>query len=328
MFGLCRRKGFLNILSLLGMLLLGWVNVAGAQEFPSKDLRMIVPYPPGGQVDVGARALADSMSRSLGRPVVIYNQPGGGGVPAVLELKRAEPDGHTMILMDVSLWAAFPAVRPDAPFDPLKDLAPVGHAYNHDVLLFTYSASPAKDIKGLVEIGKTKRLTYATVGLGGIIHFVGEALRVATGANFEAVAYRGGADAMLAVLREEVDFGIIQWGRVAGQVQNGKLRALAVSMPTRLPSAPDVPTLAETVAPGYDFAGSVGLATTAGTPSANIGKLSAAMLQAMKTQVMIDAAKKWDLILAPSSPEEFGEIIRHDVARFAEVARKANIKLQ
>jgi tripartite-type tricarboxylate transporter receptor subunit TctC len=322
-----RSPGFL-VAGIAGLLL---AFSAAAQEFPNRPLRIVVPYPPGGGPDIVGRGLAVGMSRSLGQSVVMDNKAGGGGVPAVMELKNSQPDGHTLFLPDSSQWAVFPAVRDDLPYDPLKDFAAIGLVYSNNLFIFVGGTSPFRTLSDLVARAKEKpgSLRYGMSGIGGIMHIVGEAFRLSTNVTTIAVPFRNSAAAATAVMSGDLDYAVAGLQSIRSLAQAGRLRILATSSSKRDRVVPEIPTVAETIGiKDFNFVAEVGLVARAGTPRPVIARLAKSLADGQKEPAYLDALKKLEYDVASNTPEEFAVQIRGDLEHFRRVVKSANIKAE
>ncbi len=304
---------------------------ACAQEFPSRPLRIVVPYPPGGGPDIVGRGLAVGMSKNLGQPVVIENKAGGGGVPAVMDLKNSPPDGHTLFLPDSSQWAVFPAVRDDLPYDVLKDFAAIGLVYSNNLFIFVGGNSPFRTLSDLVSRAREKpgSLRYGMSGIGGIMHIVGEAFRLSTNVTTIAVPFRNSAAAATAVMSGDLDYAVAGLQSIRSLAQAGRLRILATAASKRDRVVPDVPTVVESAGiKEFNFAAEVGLVARGGTPRPVIARLAKSLADGQKEPAYLDALKKLEYDVASNTPEEFAAQIRSDLEHFRRVVKSANIKAE
>ena len=304
---------------------------AFAQDFPSKPVRILVPYPAAGGPDIVARGLAIGMSKNLGQSVIVENKQGGGGVPAVIDLKNAPPDGHTLFFPDSSQWAVFPALRADLPYDPVRDFAPVGLVYSNNLFFFVSANSPFKTMNDLVARAKEKpgTLRYGMSGIGGIMHFIGEAFRISASVNTISVPYRNSNAAAAAVLAGELDYAVAGLQSIRSLAQAGRLRILANAAPRRDKFVPEVPSVAESVGINeFNFRAEIGLVAMSGTPKPIMDRLVRSLSDAQKDTAYLDTLKKLEYDVAISTPEEFAARIRSDLERFRIVAKIANIKVE
>ena len=314
------------------LLLAGTGLASSAQDFPNRTLRAVVPYPAGSGPDLAARSVAQPMSATLGKAVVVENRPGGGGIPAVNELMNAPADGHTLLVPDSSQWAVFPVLRSKLPYDPVRDFAPVGMIYYGAQFVYVRADSPYKDMRELIAAARAKpgSLQYGVIGLGGLIHLVGEAIRTSAGMEVQAIPYPGSPEMVSALLRGDLPYALASLGGpLAPNVKAGKLRPLAVSTRARAKTLPDVPTVREILGlTDFDFGSSLGMVARAGTPAANIERLSSALNQALALPEVLAQAANSGFELIPSTPAQMAETIRVDLRKFAQVVKDAKIKIE
>ena len=302
-----------------------------AQEYPTKPVRIIVPYPGGSGPDIVARTLAGVMTRQLGQNVLVENKGGGGGVPAILDLKNAPQDGHTILLPDSSQWAVFPSLRTDLPYEPARDFAPIGMLYSNGLYFYVKSDSPLKSITDVVARAKEKpgSLRYGVTGVGGIMHIAGEAWRLAAGINVTVVPYRASAEALASVLSGDLDFALTGLSSIKAVIQGGKIKTLASTGPKRDRYTPDVPSVNEIPGiRGFDYQADIGLVAWTGTPRPIIDKLSRTLHAAQKDAVLLDFLKSLDYDAVVTTPEEFGAKMRSDLEKFRATVKAANIRIQ
>ncbi len=302
-----------------------------AQDFPSRPLRVVVPYPPGSSPDVVSRLLASHLPQVLGQGAVVENRPGGGGVAAILDMMRAPADGYTVLAADMAHWGIYPAMQPNAPYDPLRDFAAIGVIFTGMPYFSVRSASPARELKDLVAMARAKpgELRYASFGVGSQAHLVVEALAAEVGMKVVHVPYQGGVPALESLLRGDVDFSVLALGHVTPHVKTGALRVLAVVGPARSKAMPGVPTVAEAAGvPGFNFGAAAGWITRSGAPKANIDKLSAAMARVAQIPEFIEKASSFGAEPTPSTPEQMAEIIRNDVKKMAQAVKVSGASTQ
>lgn len=321
-----RSRGFL-----FGFCFSLLASAALAQEYPTKAIRTLIPYPAGSGPDIMARVIGQQMAGTLGQPFVIDNKGGGGGVPAILELKNAAPDGYTVLELDSSQWAMYPALRPNAPYDAARDFAPVGLIYTAPVFIYTRADSPYKDLRELVAAARAKpgKMQYGVTGLGGLMHVVGEAFKNSGNLDVLPIAYQASQQSLAGVVSGDLDYAIAGYGSLLPQIQAGKVRALAASTNTRNKDAPDVPTIAEALGvPTFNFAVQYGMVGHSGTPKPVLDKLAAALAKALAQPDVAQRAKALSLDLTPLTPEQFSELIRSDIAKYSQTVKAARLKLE
>lgn len=318
---------------LLGLSGLVAATLASAQEFPTKQLRLLVPYPTASGPDLVARPAAAAMGKFLGQTVVVENKSGGGGVPAIQDLKNSPADGHTLFWPDSSQWAILPAVQAGLPYDPVRDFAPIGMVYSNVLFFFVPANSPIKSMKDIVARAKANpgSLRYGVTGVGGIMHLTGEAFAAATKIKMTVVPYRATNESITAIMGGDLDLAIAGGNPVyQSMLQAGKIRTVATTGPTRNTYMLDIPSVKESAGlkQEYNFQAEIGLMALAGTPKPVIEKLSSALHVAQKDAGFLDVIKKLQYDVVVNSPEEFAAQVRSDLEKYRAVAKAGNVKVQ
>jgi tripartite-type tricarboxylate transporter receptor subunit TctC len=295
--------------------------------WPSRPIRLIVPFPPGAANDTLGRAMAEQLAPRLGQPVVVENRAGAGGTIGSEAVARSAPDGYTLLLGHVGTMAVNVAMYPRLTYNPVSDFAPVAMIATTPNVLVVNPRQPYQDINGFFAFAKANpgRLRYGTAGNGSAGHTVMLAFLHATKLELEHVPYRGLGPALNDLVAGHVD---VTWGgapTVMPLVRQNLLRALAVSSPRRVASLPDLPTAAETVAPGFDAVPWYGIAAPAGTPSAIIARLNGEINASLATPAVSDRLRQDGAEPAPTTPEAFGQLVRAEVARWSELIRAAGV---
>lgn len=309
-----------------------FTTLACAQDFPTKPLRLLVPYPAASGPDLVARPTAAAMGKVLGQTVVVENKSGGGGVPAIQDMKNSPADGHTLFWPDSSQWAILPAVQANLPYDPVRDFAPIGMVYSNVLFFFVPANSPFKSMADIAAAAKAKpgNLKYGVTGVGGIMHLTGEAFAAATGVKMTVVPYRATNEAITAIIGGDLDFALAGGNPLyTSMLQAGKIRTMATTGPVRSKYMQIVPTVAESAGlKEYNFQAEIGLMALAGTPKPVIDKLSGALHIAQKDAGFLDVLKKLEYDVAINTPEEFAAKVRSDLEKYRAVAKAGNIKVQ
>ena len=313
-------------------LLLGTAAVAAwpaARAQGGKPLRLIVPFPPGGSTDILARAVGNKLGPALGQTVVIENKPGAGGSTGAAEAARAEADGNTLMMGHIGTLAVNPALYPKLPYDPVKSFVPVAWVARVPNILVVNAASPIKSLADLVNKARAQpgRLTYSSGGNGSAAHITFEYLKLKAKFFMLHIPYRGTAPSVNDLLGGQVDATFTGAPVVLPHVRSGRLRALAVSSPQRLPSLPDVPTVAESGFAGFDADQWYGIVAPAGTPAAVVGKLNAEINKALTQPAVAEQLATEGAIPTPGTPKAFADLIAREIPRWAEVVKAGNVKL-
>jgi tripartite-type tricarboxylate transporter receptor subunit TctC len=317
----------MRIFSLLASFLLS--ASAFAQAYPSKPIRYIVPFPPGGSSDLIARAIAPKMSERLGQPIIVENRPGAGGMLGVDVVAKAEPDGYVIGLAAAGALSSNIHLYPKMPFHPEKDLAPISNLAMIPFFLVAHPAQ-ASSIRQLIEQAKAKpgALSYGHGGQGSTMHLAGELLNMLAKVNVQSVPYKGSAPVSSDVLGGQIPFGVVDVPSAISHVRAGKMRALAVTSRQRIAAAPEVPTFEEAGVPGYEAVGWFGSVAPAGTPREIIRRLNLETRNALALPDVRERVIAAGTEPATTTPEEFAAYIREETKKWGEVVRAAGIKLQ
>jgi tripartite-type tricarboxylate transporter receptor subunit TctC len=303
--------------------------VLAQDKYPSRPIRMIVPYPPGGSTDPTGRAFAAWLTEALGQQVVVDNRPGAGSTIGHGLGAKATPDGYTLLLGTSGGLAVSPALGSKLPYDPVRDFAPIGLGVYTPFLLVVHPGLPAANLKEFIALSKAQPegVIFASVGVGTPNHLGGELLKVMTGFRFVHVPYKGGGPAVVDVIagRAQALFGGIPY--TGPQVKAGRVRAIAIGHPTRMSAWPDVPAIAETL-PGFSNTTWFGLLGPAGTPKAVVDRINAEMKRAVANPEFIKQLMAIGLEPASSTPAEFHDMIVSELQRWTKVIREAGISAE
>jgi tripartite-type tricarboxylate transporter receptor subunit TctC len=316
-----------SIAALAGALCL--CGSALAQAWPTKPIRVVVPYPAGGTSDILARAIGPKLTELLGQPVLIENKPGATGNIGAEFVAKSPPDGYTLLLADIGSLAIAPSVFPGLSFDPVKDFAPVILVAYSPHILAVHPSVTAKDARELVAQAKAKpdSLNFAISGIGGANHLAGIEFAMRTGIRWTYIPYKGGAQAIADVMGGSAQ--VLFNGMLATYpaVKDGRLKALAISSAKRFPGTPDIPTVAESASlPGFETGSFQGIVAAAGTPAEIVGKLHATITRILATPDMQDRLSKAGAETRPDSPAGFGNFIRDEKTRWAKVVKDSGVK--
>ena len=316
-----------QILSALALGLLAGSG-AWAQNFPSiKPIRIVVPYAPGGPVDVTARIMAERMEAHLGQRVLVENKAGGNATIGTEFVSRAAPDGYTL-LMAAPAHTANPSLIKSITFDTAKDFAPIAMVMDQPMLIAVHASVPANNIKELVALVKANpsKFNYGTSGAGGPQHLMGELFKAATGTQIMHIPYKGAAPAAAALLAGDTQVAFSTPTNILPHVKSGKLRALASSTARRSPFSPELPTLAESGVAGFEYSSWTGLLAPAATPRDVVQKINDAVMKALAEKETRDKMFQNGIQPVGSSPEEFARFIALDLARSAKIIRESGIQ--
>lgn len=299
-----------------------------AQNYPSKPIRLLVPFVPGGGTDLQARAISQSLNAAWGQPVVVDHRPGGTGAVASALVAQAAPDGYTLLIVTSSTHAIAPNLQRKPAYDPVKDFAPVAMTASAPEIVVAHPSVPAATIKELVALAKSKpgTLNYASPGAGTIGHMTGELFKIVTGTDIVHIPYKGSGAATRELLGGQVQLMFSAPGAVIQQVRAGKLKALAVATAARVAELKDVPTLAEMGYPEIEASNWYGILATAGTPRPVIDQLNREIGRTMQTPEVKDALLRQGYEATTSTPEAFGKLIRSEVAKWNKVVKASGMQ--
>jgi len=298
--------------------------------YPVKPVRIIVPFPAGGAVDVPARIVAQKMGETSGQPVIVDNIAGAGGTLGNGALIKAPPDGHTFVMTTAGSITITPSLYPQRPYDPVKDFSPVTQMFTLPFILTTNPALPAKTVPELIALGKARpgKLNVATSGNGNDYHLAAELFRSMAGIEVTMVPYKGGAPSLTAILAGEADWGFQVISTSLPQIKAGKLNVLGVSSRKRAPALPEVPTIAESGLPGFEAAGWWGVLAPPGTPKEAVEKLREAVVKIIRQPENMEKFSREGFDVVTTTPEQFAQVIRDDSAKWARVVKAAHISVQ
>lgn len=305
-------------------------TAAQAQSFPSKPITLVVPFPAGGALDAVARPMAEGMRKALGQAVVVENVAGAGGTVGTGNVARAAPDGYTILLGSVATHAIAAGIYPKLSYDPIGQFSPISQLTRGPLVLAVGPQVKAASLRDLVAAAKASpgTMNYASTGNGTALHVAGELFKAAAGINVQHVPYRGGGQAMTALMGGEVAYIIGNTQLVMPQVTGGKVKALAVTGERRLAALPEVPTFAEAGTAGVDVVTWFGLFAPAGTPAAIVEQLNSAATAALKSEdVQRSLATLGDEPVG-SSAADFSRFVRAEHQRWVQITRSAGIKIE
>lgn len=303
-------------------------TAAGAQDFPSRPVRIVAPFPPGGSSDTALRALADRMRVELGQPIIVENKPGAGTAIGTDYVAKSVPDGYTL-LFSGSSFVILPSLA-KVNYDPVKDFAPVSQVLNLAIFLTVRSDMPVHTVPELVSYLKARpgKIDYGSVGAGSITHMQMEQFKALTQTNPVHIPYKGSAPALTDLIGGRLQMTFDGYPSVGQYIQNGTFRALAVAMPQRSSVLPNVPTLAQAGVPGHDVVAWSALLAPAGTPKPVIAKLNEAVNKALQDPETQAKFKAFGGEPIGSTPEELGDRIQRETRKFAGMARSLGIQPQ
>ena len=302
---------------------------AQAQDYPSKPIRIVVPYPPGGASDVTARLLAQKLSEAWPQPAIADNRPGANGIVALEHVAKSAPDGYTLLFANLGPNAINPAVYSKLPYDALKDFAPITLTTLVPQVLVASPSLEARNIQELIALARANpgKINYGTGGNGSANHLAVELMAAMTGIKLTAVPYKGDAQAMTDAMSGQVSLTLPTVVAAMPHIRSGKLRPLAVTTKERVPSLADVPTMAEAGVPGYESVSWGGIMAPAGTPAPVVHKLHAEFARILKMSEIQERMAGLGATVVASGPAEFSAFLQSELKKWDGVAKRAGIKI-
>lgn len=323
------RNLFLALASAAMVAVLSVPAKAHAQAFPSKPIRLIVPYSPGGLPDTVARVLSLRLADAFGQPVVVENKSGASGAVAAAAIAQSPADGYTLLVTDGPMLAITPLMSRKMAYDPAKDFVPVSLVGTAPLFLAVHPSVKARTIDELVALAKAKpgSLNYGSSGVGSIHHLTAEAMKDGLGIFITHIPFRGSANSVPAMIGGQVELVFASPPSLMGFVKAGQARLLAINSTKRSPLAPDVPALAEKL-PGFDFAFNVAVLAKTGTPNDVIARLSSEIAKIVKRPDVIEQLQKAGVDPIGSTPEQLATALRNEAVRVAAAAKRANLQAE
>jgi tripartite-type tricarboxylate transporter receptor subunit TctC len=305
-------------------------SCAWAQSYPAKPVRLIVPFPPGGNTDTLGRLMAQRLTEVLGQQFYVENRAGAGGVIGAEAAARSAPDGYTIFFGTTGALASQPALQPKIPYDPVKSFAAISALAGAPVVVMVGNAMPVNSLQEFIQFAKARpgKLTFGSSGIGHFLHVAGEAFNAAAGTELFHIPYKGTSQIQVDMFTGRLDVMIDTIVTYTEHVRSGKLKALAVGHRTRLQRLPDIPTTAEAGLPGYEFASYFGLLAPAGTPAEIVRRLNGEIVKALGTPEMIETLNKMGLEPHPTTPAQYSALIVEDAAKWKQLVTKIGVKME
>ena len=332
MEGICRSTVRFSLLSpaLLAAATLvaaSALPAVAAEKYPTRPIRLIVPFPPGGSTDFNARAIQDKLSEQLGQQIVVDNRGGASGQIGTRLVKDSTPDGYTLVLHTIA-FVTSPILYDNAGYDPVKDFQPITMISQVPTTVSVHPSVPVHSVKELLALAKSKpgQLIYASSGIGTNSHITGELFNLMGHTSIRAIQYKGGGPALAAVVSGEVQIGFSNITQTARMAEAGRVRMLAVSSLKRSPSAPNLPTVAESGLPGFEMAAWHLIAAPRGTPAAIVKTLNEKIRAALKDPVVVQRFDKGGMERFSGTPQETIAYLKSEQAKWARVIRERNMK--
>ena len=305
-------------------------SVFAQQPYPSKPIRLIVPFPPGGSIDPVARLIGPKLSESLGQPVLVDNRPGANGAIGTEILAKSPPDGHTLILLGASTHVTNALLVRNLPYDSFKDFAPVATVQRSDYVLVVHPALPANTLKELIALAKSRpgQIAYASSGNGNLNHLAAELFNMMTGIKTHHVPYKGGGQALTDLMSGQVQMHFSVLISAIPQIKSGRLKAIAIGGETRFAALPQVPTFTEAGLPGFSLRPWQGVLAPARTPRPIIDRLSSEIGKIVALPEIRERLVSLGMQPLISTPEQFAALMADDLAKTSAVIKTANIALE
>ena len=298
---------------------------ATAQDFPTRPVRFIVGFVPGGIADLLARALAQKLTDAWGQQVIVDNRAGGGGVISMQLVSKAAPDGYTLLMGSSTQFSINPALRPNLPYDPVREYTPISNAAITPVILTVPAASAARSLQDLIQLAKKDTLSYGSTGYGGAPHIAGELFKRAAGVPMTHIPFKGGGESIVAIMGGHVQASFGAVSTAQPHLRGGRLRALGVTTVKRMSAIPDVPTFAEQGLPGFEVVQWYGVFAPAGLPPAVLRKTNESLVRALGVADFREQFNAQGVELMQSTPAVFGSYVKGELARWTKVLKEMGI---
>jgi tripartite-type tricarboxylate transporter receptor subunit TctC len=311
----------------LFVLLVMMPGLALAQPWPTKPLRMVVPFAPGGVTDSTARLVASKMQESLGQPVVVDNRTGAGGVIATEHVAKSAPDGYTIIMASAAPQTLTQFLQKTG-YDGVKDFAPVSLVNTFPIVLMVHPSVPAQNVKELIALAKSQPGKLNFAGAGGLTQFAGEIFKYMAGIDLTYIPYKGGAPAAAAAAAGDAQVTFANYSDALAHMKSGRLRALGMTSAKRFPQSPEVPTIAEAAIPGYQVDSWNGLLAPAGTPPEAVNRMAVAVQQALKDPPTRKRMEEMGTEAVGDTPGEFRTFLQAEVKKWGDFVRQSGIKVE
>jgi tripartite-type tricarboxylate transporter receptor subunit TctC len=315
---------------IVSLLACAWLPPGYGAQFPEKPVRLLVPFAPGGNVDITARTVSPALGKTLGQQVIVENRPGAGGSIATDAVAKAPPDGHTLLMASSSVMTNGPALYPKLPYDIIRDFAPVGRVAVVPLAIVVHPSVPAKTTRELIAVAKAQggRMLMANAGVGTTNHLIAELFMIRTGARMTLIPYKGSGQALVDLLAGHVFAHVDQISSALPYINAQRIRAIAVTTAKRAALLPDIPTLSESGVPGFDASTVTGVLAPAATPKHLVAQLNAALAKVLAVSEVKERFASLGAEVQPSTPDQLAQFIREDLAVWRRVVKEAGIKLE
>jgi len=324
-----RVSAFALTMVLLGIIGVSSIGGAGAQTYPSKPIRFVVPFAPGGGTDILARLLAQRLTEPLAQPVVVENRGGAGGVIGAEVVAKSPADGYTLMLGSPGPLTINPNLLPRLPYDPQRAFSPITLATISPFVLVVHPSLPVRSVKDLLALARAKpgQLNYGSSGNGSVAHFSAEQLKGLAKINLVHIPYKGSGPAVTDLIAGQLDLMLENLPTILPHVRAGRLRALAVGTRTRSALLPELPTLDEAGVPGYESSTAFGVLVPAGTPPAIVSRLNSELVRILRSAEVRDRLSGMGMEPVGGTPEQYATHLRDELAKYARIVKAAGIKV-
>ncbi len=303
---------------------------AAAQQYPSKPVRFVVPFVAGGPTDIQGRMLGEKLSQRLGQQFIIDNRGGAGGNIGMELTAKAPPDGHTIVIATVGTWAVNPSLYKNMPFDPVRDFAPIMQVSTSPGVLVVHPSVPIRSVKELIALAKARpgKFDYGSSGVGGFGHISGALFCLMTNTQMVHIPYKSSAPSLTDLIAGQIQVLFNNAISTVPFIKSGQVRALAVTSIKRMPALPELPTIDESGVKGYDNSSWSAVGAPAGTPKEIIAKLNSELNQILKLPDIQERSAAGGAVIIGGTPEQFGDYLKSEIAKFARVVKEAKISAQ
>jgi tripartite-type tricarboxylate transporter receptor subunit TctC len=303
---------------------------AAAQQYPSKPVRFVVPFVAGGPTDIQGRMLGEKLSQRLGQQFIIDNRGGAGGNIGMELTAKAPPDGYTIVIATVGTWAVNPSLYKNMPFDPVRDFAPITQISTSPGVLVVHPSVPIRSVKELISLAKARpgKLDYGSSGIGGFGHISGALFCLMTNTQMVHIPYKSSAPSLTDLIAGQIQVLFNNAISTVPFIKSGQVRALAVTSIKRMPALPELPTIDESGVKGYDNSSWSAVGAPAGTPKEIIARLNSELNQILKLPDIQERSAAGGAVIIGGTPEQFGDYLKSEIAKFARVVKDAKITAQ
>jgi tripartite-type tricarboxylate transporter receptor subunit TctC len=323
------RRSFYCIPVVLQLVMVG-LSYAAEDDYPSRPIKLVVPYAVGTTPDTIARLFSESVGETLGTSVIIENRPGASGIVGTDYVVKSEPDGYTLLFADSSSWAVNPYLYAKLPYRGVQDFAPVIRVAELPTFLVINPTIPANKVTDLIDYARKNpgKLSYGSVGSGSLHHLTGEMFKSMAKLDILHVPYKGSPQVSIALLSGETDMAFLGYAAISPSVSAGKLRVLGIAVAKRSPANPQIPTIAESGLPGFDMSTSIGVLAPSGTSANAVAKLNSAVSKALASPAVLGKINAMGVVIVGGSAQDFGEVMKKESVKFEKLIKLSGAKIE